>query len=312
MKKTKLVLHSLWQMVPVLLSISIVTFVLAQAIPGDPIRLIVGPRAPQQVIDAVRERYGLDRPVLVQYFVYLGNLVEGDWGQSIAFRSPVLGLIGARLPVTLTLLSGGLIVSVVWAFVLSVLASLHEDRWIDQVVRLFSTVALGLPAFWLGLVLLLIFAVRLGWLPATGRGEGLADTVRHLILPWVTVGTVMTPILVRNLRATLIERGKADVVVAVRSKGIRERTIFLRHVLPNSILPNLHLLGIVAIYCLGISIVIEPIFALPGLGQLYIGSIISRDYFVIQGLTLVFALLTALATLSVDVLSLVVDPRIDR
>jgi peptide/nickel transport system permease protein len=311
-KKTRLVIQRLWQMVPVLLAISVITFVLAQAIPGDPIRLIVGPRAPQSVIDEVRHNYGLDRPVLLQYFVYLGNLVQGDWGQSIAFRSPVLDLIRARLPTTLSLLGGGLVMSVLMAFVLSVLAARNENRWVDQLVRLFSTVALGLPAFWLGLVLLLIFAVRLGWLPATGRGQGFVDGVRHLVLPWITVGIVMTPILVRNLRATLIERSKADLVVAVRSKGIRERSVFLDHVLPNSILPNLHLLGIVTVYILGISIVIEPIFALPGLGQLYIGSIISRDYFAIQGLTLVFALLTALTTLSVDVLSLVVDPRIER
>lgn len=312
MKKTRLVLQRLWQMVPVLLAISVITFVLAQAIPGDPVRLIVGPRASQAVIDEVRARYGLDRPVLVQYFVYLGNLTEGDWGQSIAFRTPVLELIRSRLPATLSLLVGGLALSILFAFAMALLAALNQDRWVDQVVRLFSTVALGLPAFWLGLVLLLVFAVRLRWLPATGLGHDLADNVRHLILPWVTVAIVMTPILVRNLRATLIDRGKADLVVAERSKGLPERSIFLRHVLPNSILPNLHLLGIVTVYILGISIVIEPIFALPGVGQLFIGSIISRDYFVIQGLTLVFALLTALATLAVDVLSLVVDPRIER
>lgn len=312
MTKTRLVLQRLWQIVPVMLAISVLTFVLAQAIPGDPVRLIVGPRAPQAVIDEVRARYGLDRPVLAQYFVYLGNLIEGDWGRSIAFRSPVRGLIAARLPATLWLLAGGLALSVALSFVLALLAARHPDRWIDQLVRLFSTVALGLPAFWLALVLSLVFVTRLGWLPASGLGRGPADALRHLILPWVTVAIVMTPILVRNLRATLIERGKADLVVTPRSKGLPERSIFMRHILPNSILPNLHLLGIVAIYILGISIVIEPIFALPGVGRLYLGSIVSRDYFVILGLTLVFALITAAATLAVDVLSLVVDPRIER
>jgi ABC-type dipeptide/oligopeptide/nickel transport system permease component len=310
MRKTRLVLHRLWQMLPVLVGISVVTFVLAQAIPGDPVRLIVGPRAPTSVIESVRERYGLDRPVLAQYFVYLGNLLQGDWGTSIAFRTPVLGLILSRFPPTLYLVGGGLFLSSLVALVLAVAAARRQDRWVDQAVRLFSTVGLGLPAFWLALVLSLVFAVRLGWFPSSGFGEGPVDHVRHLVLPWVTIGVVMAPILVRNLRATLIEKLQADFVVAERSKGLPERSIFLHHVLPNSLLTNLHLLGVVAIYTLGIAIIIEPVFAVPGLGQLFIGSIVSRDYFVIQGLTTIFAMLTIAATLAVDLLSLVVDPRI--
>jgi peptide/nickel transport system permease protein len=310
MKKTRLVLHRLWQMIPVLAGISIITFVLAQAIPGDPVRLIVGPRAPESVIASVRERYGLDRPVLIQYFVYLGNLLRGDWGTSIAFRTPVFDLILSRFTATLYLLLGGLVLSSLAGLVLSILAALKQDTWIDQAVRLFSTVGLGLPAFWLGLVLSLVFAVRLGWFPASGFGDSLGEHLHHLVLPWATIATVMAPILVRNLRATLIERLQADFVVAARSKGLPEPWIFLRHVLPNSLLTNLHLLGVVAVYILGISIIIEPVFAVPGLGQLFISSIISRDYFVIQGLTMVFSVLTILATLAVDVLSLVVDPRV--
>lgn len=297
-------------MLPVLIGISVVTFLLAQAIPGDPVRLIVGPRAPTSVIESVRERYGLDRPVLAQYFVYLGNVLQGDWGTSIAFRTPVLGLILSRFPPTLYLVGGGLFLSTAVALLLAIAAAFRQDRWVDQAVRLFSTVGLGLPAFWLGLVLSLVFAVRLGWFPASGFGESLVDHVRHLVLPWVTIAVVMAPILVRNLRATLIEKLQADFVVAERSKGLPERSIFLRHVLPNSLLTNLHLLGVVAVYILGIAIIIEPVFAVPGLGQLFIGSIVSRDYFVIQGLTTLFAILTIGATLAVDLLSLVVDPRV--
>jgi peptide/nickel transport system permease protein len=297
-------------MLPVLIGISVVTFLLAQAIPGDPVRLIVGPRAPTSVIESVRERYGLDRPLLAQYFVYLGNVLQGDWGTSIAFRTPVLGLILSRFPPTLYLVVGGLLLSTAVALLLAIAAAFRQDRWVDQAVRLFSTVGLGLPAFWLGLVLSLVFAVRLGWFPASGFGESLVDRVRHLVLPWVTIAVVMAPILVRNLRATLIEKLQADFVVAERSKGLPDRSIFLRHVLPNSLLTNLHLLGVVAVYILGIAIIIEPVFAVPGLGQLFIGSIVSRDYFVIQGLTTLFAILTIGATLAVDLLSLVVDPRV--
>ena len=310
MRKTRLVLQRLWQMVPVLLAISVVAFLLAQAIPGDPVRLIVGPRASQEVIDTVRDRYGLDEPVFLQYFVYMGNLFQGDWGQSIAFRVPVLELITSRLTPTLCLLGGGLVLSTLVALVLAIVAARRQDGLIDQAIRLFATIGLGMPVFWLGLVLSMLFAVRLGWLPASGFGDTPVDNLRHLLLPWVTITVVMAPILVRNLRATLIERTHADFVLAERSKGMPEGAIFLRHVLPNSLLSNLSLLGVVAVYILGITVVIEPIFAIPGVGQLFLNSIIARDYFVIQGLTLVFALLTMVATLAVDVLTLAVDPRV--
>lgn len=310
MTKTALIRDRLWQMLPVLVVISVITFVLVQAIPGDPVRLLVGPRAPQAVVDAVRARYGLDRPVLAQYFVYVQNLLTGDWGRSIAFRTSVLELIVSRLSPTLLLVVGGLVLSSVVALALAVVAAARQNTWVDQVIRVIATVGLGLPAFWLGLVLSLVFAIRLGWFPASGFGTTLGERLAHLVLPWVTIAVVMFPIVLRNLRATLIETATADFVVAERSKGLPERYIFRRHVLPNSILTNLHLLGVVAVYTLGISIIIEPIFAIPGLGSLFIGSIIGRDYFVIQGLTLVFTLLTILVTLAVDVLSLAVDPRI--
>ena len=310
MTKTRLVANRLWQMLPVLAIISVITFVLVQAIPGDPVRLLVGPRAPQTVVDAVRERYGLDRPILGQYLVYMQNLFQGDWGRSIAFRSPVLDLIVSRVTPTLFLMVGGLGLSTLVALALAVIAAVRRNTWVDQLIRLTSTVGLALPAFWLGLVLSLLFGIRLGWFPTSGFGDTIGDRVVHLVLPWITIAVSMFPILLRNLRATLIETATADFVVAERSKGLPERYIFFRHVLPNSILTNLHLLGVVAVYILGISIIIEPIFAIPGLGSLFIGSIIGRDYFVVQGLTLVFTMLTILVTLVVDVVSLAVDPRI--
>ena len=311
MRTTKLVLHRLWQFVPVLIAISLVTFLLAQAIPGDPIRLVVGDRAPQSVVDAVRARYGLDRPVPIQYVVYMGNLFQGDWGVSIVYDVPVLGLIARRIVPTMYLVLGGVLLTAGLGFVLAAVAARRQGRIVDHLVRLAATFGLAVPLFWLALVLVLVFAIRLRWFPATGFGEGLTDHVRHMVLPWITVVVAMVPILVRNLRASLIDRADADFVVAERSKGIAERTIFLRHVVPNAIVPNLHLMGVIAVYILGISIVIEPIFAIPGIGDMYLASIVGRDYFVIVGLTLVFAFLTTTTTLIVDVLSLFVDPRID-
>jgi peptide/nickel transport system permease protein len=311
-RKTQLVLHRLWQFVPVLIAISLVTFLLAQAIPGDPVRLIVGPRAPESVIESVRAQYGLDRPLPLQYLVYLRNLALGDWGLSIIYDVPVLDLIRERLVATLYLVAGGVVLTAGIAFGLATVAARGQGRWIDHLLRFLATFGLGLPAFWLALVLVLVFAIRLSWLPATGFGDSHADHVRHMVLPWITVVVAMVPILLRNLRATLIEESDADFVVAERSKGLSEGSIFFRHVVPNAILPNLHLMGVIAVYILGISVVIEPIFAIPGVGSMYLASVQGRDYFVIVGLTLVFALLTTAVTLVVDVLTLVVDPRIQR
>ena len=310
MKKLRLVALRLLQLVPVLIGISVITFVLAQATPGDPVRLIVGQRATEEVIAAVRQQYGLDEPIFVQYLVYVENLLQGDWGRSIAFRGPVLDFILSRVTPTLYLVVGGLLFTILPALLLAVIAAYRQDSWIDQLIRIFYTVGLGLPSFWVALVLVLILAVHLDWFPATGFGQTFGERLYHLVLPWTAISTAMTPILLRNLRSGLLDRLHADFVVSARSKGLPERYIFLRHVLPNSILPSLHLLGVVAVWTLGFAIIIEPIFAIPGLGQLFLRSILGRDYFVMQGLTLVFAMITVLITLAVDLLTLVVDPRV--
>lgn len=310
MNKLKLLVQRLWQIVPVLLGVSIIVFLLAQFIPGDPVRLMLGPRAPQDVIDKVRDQYGLNQPIINQYFIYIRNLLQGDWGTSIAFKAPVLELVRTRLSPTLYLLFGGLIFSIIPTLILSILASAKPDGWLDQTIRIFYTVGLGLPSFWLGLVLVLVFAVRLGWVPATGFGDTFGEHIRHMILPWIAVSMAITPILTRNLRATLLEKQEADFVVMGKSKGLPKNYIFWKHTFPNSVLPSLHLLGVMVLYILGYSIVLEPIFAIPGLGQLYIRSVIGRDYFVIQAMTLVFSMITILGTLTVDMLTLIIDPRI--
>lgn len=310
MKKLRLVALRLLQLVPVLIGISLITFVLAQATPGDPVRLIVGQRATEEVIAAVRQQYGLDEPIFVQYLVYVENLLQGDWGRSIAFRGPVLEFILSRVTPTLYLVVGGLLFTILPALLLAVIAAYRQDSWIDQLIRIFYTVGLGLPSFWVALVLVLIFAVHLDWFPATGFGQTFGERLYHLVLPWTAISAAMTPILLRNLRSGLLDRLHADFVVSARSKGLPERYIFLRHVLPNSILPSLHLLGVVAVWTLSFAIIIEPIFAIPGLGQQFLRAILGRDYFVIQGLTLFFAMITVLITLAVDLLTLVVDPRV--
>lgn len=298
-------------MVPVLFGISILTFVLAQLTPGDPARVLLGPRATPEAIAAVERRYGLDKPILTQYAVYLRNIFRGDLGRSIIYKTPVAQLILTRLEPTLYLIAGGLVLSVTFSLLLAMTASLYPDSFVDGLIRAFGTVGLGLPSFWLAIVFVLLFSVRFNWFPATGFGDTFVEHLHHIVLPSVTTALAMTPILTRNLRTSLLEQRNADFVVAGRSKGLPGRYIYLRHVFPNSLLPNLHLLGVVVVYIMGSSVIMETIFAIPGLGQLIIAAIIGRDYFVVQGLTLFFALLTTLATLAVDVLSLAVDPRIE-
>lgn len=311
MQRLKLLLSRLLQMIPVLLGISILTFVLAQLTPGDPTRALLGPRASQEAMEAVRTRYGLDKPILVQYGVYLKNTVQGDMGRSIMFRTPVFELIRSRMAPTLYLIAGGLLLSVTMTLFLATAAAMNPNGWIDQLIRIFGTVGLGLPSFWLAIVFILFFSVHLNWFPATGFGDTFLEHVHSIILPSVTTALAMTPILVRNLRATLLDKSEAEFVIAGRSKGLPDRNIFFRHVYPNSLLPNLHLLGVVVIYIMGGSVIMETIFNIPGLGQLFIAAIIGRDYFVVQGLTLFFAVLTIATMLIVDILSLLVDPRVE-
>ncbi len=310
MARQRLLLSRLLQLVPVLFGISVLTFVLALLTPGDPVRVLLGPRASAEAVAAVREQYGLDKPILTQYALYLRNTLRGDLGRSIIYKVPVLDLIRTRMVPTLYLIAGGFVLSVALTLLLAVLASLYPESFLDSLIRVFGTVGLGLPSFWLAIVFVLLFAVRLDWFPATGFGEGFWERLHHIVLPSLTTALAMTPILVRNLRATLLEQREADFVVAGQSKGLPERAIYFRHVFPNSVLTNLHLLGVVVVYIMGSSVIMETIFAIPGLGQLMLAAIVGRDYFVVQGLTLFFALLTTLATLAVDLLSLAIDPRV--
>ena len=311
MARLRVLLSRVLQMIPVLFGISILTFVLAQLTPGDPVRALLGPRASAEAVAAVQKRYGLDQPILTQYAFYLRNTLRGDLGRSLTYKAPVLDLLLTRMKPTLYLIAGGLLLSVILTLFLAMTASLYPDSFIDGLIRVSGTVGLGLPSFWLAIVFVLVFAVRLDWFPATGFGDTFTEHLRHIVLPSVTTALAMTPILVRNLRATLLEQREADFVVAGQSKGLSERYVYLRHVFPNSVLPNLHLLGVVVVYIMGSSVLMETIFAIPGLGQLLLTSIIGRDYFVVQGLTLFFALLTTLATLVVDMLSLAIDPRVE-
>lgn len=301
----------LLHLVPVLIGISIVSFLLVKLSPGDPIRMLLGDRATEAAVAAVRERYGFDRPLIEQYLVYLGNLMEGDLGRSIRFRLPVAELIREFLPRTLFLIGYVLALTVPTTLALAVLAARTQGRGVDQTIRIACVAGMTIPVFWLGLMLARLFGVELGWFPVSGYGSSFPEHLRHLFLPALSTSIWLVPLLVRNLRGAIIEQMQADYVTALHAKGLPEGTIFRRHILRNSILPTLHLLGVMIAFLMGGTVVVEIVYAVPGLGQLMVGAVLGRDYYVVQGLTLVYALATVIVTLTVDLLSFLIDPRIE-
>lgn len=304
------VLRRPFELIPVLFGISLVSFVLVQSIPGDPVRILLGSRATAEVIAKVREQYGLDEPIWVQYWLFLENLFRGELGRSIVYKAPVVGLVFERIAPTLFLLAYALALTLVIGFALGSLAASRRGRWPDAAVRLYSTLGLGLPAFWVGIVLVIVFSIGLGLFPTSGYGEGLGGHLYYLFLPALTVALALSPIVIRNLRASLVTELDADYAAAARSRGLPERLIFRRHVLRNALVPTITLLGVNVGWLIGGTVVIEQVFAIPGIGSLMVSSIFARDYLVVQVVTLVLALGVILTNFAVDILTALVDPRI--
>ncbi len=309
MNLTDFIGRRLLQTLPVLFGISVVSFLLIMLIPGDPVRLILGPRATEDAVAALRHDWGLDRPILVQYFSYVGDILRGDLGDSMKFRVPVLDLILQYLPRTLFLVTYVLVLTLPATVLMAIVAARNEGRWPDHLIRSLSVLGMTIPVFWLAFLFARFFGIRLGWFPVSGYGDGFVDHLHHLFLPAVSTSLWLAPLLTRNLRAALIEQMEADYVAASRAKGLPERYIFRRHILANSILPTLNLLGVMIAFMIGGSVVVEVVYAVPGLGALMIASVLGRDYFVIQGLTLVYALATVVITLLIDLLTNLIDPR---
>ena len=260
---------------------------MVRAIPGDPARILLGVRSTPAALARIRAQFALDEPLWVQYGYFLRNLLQGELGKSIVYRVDTLKLIASRLEPTLWLVLGSVLLAVV-----------------------FTTAGLGFPAFWLGIMLILLFSIVLGWFPVSGYGSDFLDQLHHMVLPCLTVALALSAVLIRNLRASLLMEMNSDYVVAARARGQQERRIFWRHVLPNSLVPTINLLAVNIGWLIGSTVVIESVFAIPGLGQLLVKAIFSRDYMVVQGVVMVFALATVAVSLLADILTVALDPRI--
>ena len=303
-------LRRVGQAVPVALLVTVLIFLLIKLLPGDPAAAILGERASDSAVKVLHRQWGLDRPLPVQYAVYLRNLFTGDLGQSFRYRTPVTDLLPRRSTVTFFLVVYSTLLSVVIAIPLAVVAASHPDRWPDHLVRGLITLPLASPGFWIGILLLILFALRLGWFPASGYGEGLGGHLRHLFLPALTLAQPLLAILTRNLRSALIDVQRTTYVDFARAKGLARRVVLVHHILRAALLPIVTLIGVRLSYPIGGAVVVETVFALPGLGSWMVESILARDYMVVQTLTLVFALGAMLVTLVTDLVYPLLDPRV--
>jgi ABC-type dipeptide/oligopeptide/nickel transport system permease component len=299
------------QMIPVLLGVSIISFFLIKSIPGDPVRIMLGSRATAEVIEVVRAQYGLDEPFYVQYFYFLYNFFQGDLGKSIIFKIPVIELVYQRIEPTIFLLIYSLFLSIIIALFLSIAAAKNQGKIIDQIIRIFCIVGVGVPGFWLGIMYMILFCISLDLFPVSGYGDNFMDHIYHLFLPSLTIATALSPVLTRNLRSTLIYEMTADYVDAAKSKGLHDKYIFNKHILKNSLVPTITLLGVNFAWLIGGTVVIETVFSIAGLGSLMVSSIFARDYLVVQCVTIFFAVLIIFTNFIVDILTALIDARIN-
>lgn len=310
MHRYKFVLYRPFQLLPVLLGISIITFVLVRLIPGDPARVILGTRATPTAIARIREQYGLDEPIWLQYFYFIQNIGRGEMGKSILYKIDVLRLIATRIEPTLMLVLTSVLLSILIALPMSAIAARRQGGLPDHAVRVVSTMGIGFPPFWLGLMLIIFFSVYLDLFPVSGYGNTFTEKLWHLALPSLTIALSLSAVVTRSLRAAMIQSLRSDVATAARARGMPESIVFWRHVLPNSIVPTVNLLAVNIGWLIGGSVVVESVFALPGMGQLLVRGIFSRDYMVVQGVAMVFAVATVLVNFLADIITVTVDPRV--
>ena len=297
-------------MVPVLFLITLFTFFLVRLVPGDPVTAMLGPRGTPETRAAMERAMKLDRPIWEQYVAFLAGAARGDLGDSLWKKQPVTTVIADRIQPTLFLVFYALAMTIALTLPLAGWAALNKGRWPDQLVRVFTIVSLAMPAYWIGLVLLQTFAVKQKVFPVSGWGEGLAGHLHALFLPALALTLAIASLTIRSLRNAILETMGQDFVRTARAKGAGERTVFSRHVLRNSALSTVTILGINLAFLIGGTTIVETIFAIPGLGQLIVTAVFQRDYPVIQGVTLSVGLIILLINLVTDLSYALLDPRV--
>jgi peptide/nickel transport system permease protein len=291
--------------IPTVVVASAIVFLMLRFIPGDPAMLMAGEDPKPEVIQALRKQWGLEEPLPVQYLVFMKNVIEGNFGISIRSGFPVSYEISLRLPHTLLLALVAMTLSIVIGILVGIVSSTRPYSIVDNASMLVALIGVSAPAFWTGLMLMWLFAVRLGWLPAVGVG-----TLAHIVLPSITLTGFTTPVLARQTRSSMLEVLRQDYIRTARSKGLSERAIVYGHAVRNAMIPVITVAGISFGRLLGGSIVTETVFAYPGIGKLLIDGIFARDYPIVQGTVLVYAVVFTFLNLLVDLTYAYIDPRI--
>ncbi|WP_278044352.1 ABC transporter permease [Blastococcus saxobsidens] len=308
-------LRRVGQSAVVLAGVSVIVFALVHLVPGDPVRLALGTRFSQESYDALRERSGLDQPLLEQFFGWAGRALSGDLGVSFRSGETVTSQIAERLPATLTLALASILVALVIAIPLGTISALRPRSIIDRIATVISQFGISVPDFWMGIVLILVFAGTLGWLPSGGYvpiSEDPGAWLQRLLMPALVTGVVSGSVITRFVRSSVLEALGSDHVRTAQAKGLPTRQVFTWHVLRNALLPLVTVTGVQLAYLLSGVVVVEIVFSWPGLGQLALQAVQARDYPVLQGAILLFALVFLVINLVVDLLYTAIDPRIRR
>ncbi|WP_232699874.1 ABC transporter permease [Brevibacillus daliensis] len=299
--------------IPILILVSIMTFSLIHMIPGDPARVILGQEATPEAYEALRAELGLDKPIVTQYFTWLGNVVQGDLGMSITDRVPVADLILQRLPATIELTIGTFIFALIIAIPTGILAAVRRNTWIDYTASFTALGGMSIPNFWLALMAIIYFSVENQWLPSSGYvpfSEDPKANLMAMLLPCMVTGLRESAMLMRMLRSSLVEVVHMDFVRTAKAKGLNEVRMVLGHALRNALIPVVTTSGLMIAGLLGGLVITESIFSIPGFGRLIVESVFKRDYVTVQGAILVSAVLVVVVNLLVDLLYAVIDPRI--
>src|SRR5262245_9683057 len=304
------VAQRLLMLVPVAIGVTIVVFFMIHLIPGDPARTILGIHATPQRIAILHKQWGLDRPLISQYWLFMDRLLHGNLGQSLFYGGSAASIILGRIRPTLWLIIYAGVLAVVISVPLAMIAATRKDAIRDHVVRVVPLVGLGMPPFWVGILLVNALAIRVHAFPVSGYGSGFFGHLHSMFLPALTVAIALAPVVIRALRASMLNVLGAEYITTARSKGVPPSRLFLRHVLRNAVIPAVTVLGINIGFLVGGTVIIENVFAIPGIGQLLINAIFQRDFSVVQGVTLVFGVLVVLVNLLADLSYAALDPRV--
>ncbi|MCP4165116.1 MAG: ABC transporter permease [Chloroflexi bacterium] len=330
------IIERLLSAIPIMLGVAIIVFIFMRMTPGDPVDIMMGQggAVSQGEIEQLRGEFNLDKPLHIQLGLFLSDLLRGDLGNSFTKKKPVATLIGERLPATIELALSALFIGLLIAFPIGIISAVKQNSWLDRLSMGGAFLGISMPAFWLGIILILVFSVKLRWLPVqgridydaglqevtgfyvldsilTGNKEALISSVRHLILPAITLGVAMAAIVARVLRSSLLEILRSDYVKLARAKGASENRVVLKHATRNALIPTVTVVGLQVGVLLGGNMIVETVFGWPGLGRLVVDAIFNRDFPLVQGAVMIYAFTFVAATLIVDVLYTYLNPRIE-